>query len=214
MDRQQQFDFQYEPEQHILPEEISEKIATDGADSVSTSDLATLLFESKAAEAIDALQAMVSGNGDIRSIPTDNSRIVAALELLRRIFCNRSCKGPAEIFQYIRHYAYESPSQEVFLVVLLNGAHELIKTVVVSKGLVNRTICHPREVFAEPLMERATAVVLCHNHPSGNLEPSSDDLDVTLRMRRAGQLLGIEVLDHIIFSQVAYRSLAESGELL
>ena len=214
MDRQQQFEFCYESEQHILPEEISEKIAAEGADAVSTSDLATLLFAGKAAEAIDALQAMVSGNGDILSIPTDNSRTVAALELLRRIFSNRSCRGPSEIFQFVRHYAYESPSQEVFLVVLLNGAHEFIKTVLVSKGLVNRSLCHPREVFAEPLMERATAVVLCHNHPSGNLEPSTDDLDVTLRLRRAGQLLGIEVLDHIIFSQTEYRSLAESGELL
>lgn len=214
MDRQQQFEFCYEQEQHILPEEISEKIAADGADSVSTSDLATLLFEGKAAEAIDALQAMVSGNGDIRSIPTRNVQTMAALELLRRIITNRSCRCPEDIYRLVQHYAFESPNQECFIAVLLNGAHEIIKPVLVTKGLVNRTLCHPREVFAEAVTERASAIILCHNHPSGNLEPSADDLEVTLRMRKAGQLLGIEVLDHIIFSQVSFRSLAESGELL
>lgn len=210
---EQQLEFDYDFEEHILSEEIREKIASDGADSVSTHDLAMLLFEDRAAEAITALQAMTSGCSSIRSIPSEDVQTMAALELLRRIVSNKSCRGPKDIFQLVRHYAYESPSQEVFLVVMLNGANEFLKTILVSKGLVNRTICHPREVFAEPIMKRATAVVLCHNHPSGNLEPSADDLEVTLRMRKAGQLLGIEVLDHIIFSQDAYRSLAEYGEL-
>ena len=209
-----QLEFVYEEEEHILAEEISEKIATEGADSVSTSDLATLLFENRASEAIDALQAMSNGSRDIRSIPAGNIQTLAALELLRRIFSNRSCRCPEDIYRLVQHYAYESPYQECFIAVLLNGAHEIIKPVLVTKGLVNRTLCHPREVFADAVTERATAVILCHNHPSGNLDPSADDLEVTLRMRKAGQLLGIEVLDHIIFSQTAYKSLAESGELL
>ena len=209
-----QLEFVYEEEEHILAEEISEKIATEGADSVSTSDLATLLFENRASEAITALQAMSTGSRDIRSIPVGNVHTLAALELLRRIFNNRSCRCPEDIYRLVQHYAYESPHQECFISVLLNGAHEIIKPVLVTKGLVNRTLCHPREVFAEAVTERATAVILCHNHPSGNLDPSADDLEVTLRMRKAGQLLGIEVLDHIIFSQTAYKSLAESGELL
>lgn len=209
----EQLEFNYGFESHSLSEEIREKIASDGADAVSTYDLATLLFEDRALEAITELQAMTSGLSNIRAIPTEDVQTMAALELLRRIVSNKSCRRPEDIFQFVRHCAYESPKQEVFLVVLLNGAHEFIKTVLVSKGLVNRTICHPREVFAEALMERSTAIVLCHNHPSGCLEPSDDDLEVTLRMRKAGRLLGIEVLDHIIFSQTAYRSLAETGEL-
>lgn len=210
----QQLEFAYEYENHILTEEISEKIKTDGADSVSTHDLATLLFEDRASEAIDTLQAMTSGIRGIQSVPTGNVQTMAALELLRRIFTNRSCRCPEDIYRLVQHYAFESPNQECFIAVLLNGAHEVIKPVLVTKGLVNRTLCHPREVFAEAVTERATAVILCHNHPSGNLEPSADDLEVTLRMRKAGQLLGIEVLDHVIFSQTAYRSLAETGELL
>ena len=97
---------------------------------------------------------------------------------------------------------------------MLNGAHELMGVNVVTVGLVNRTIVHPREVFSEPIKLRATAIVLAHNHPSGNLEPSPDDLEVTLRIRKAGLLLGIEVLDHIIFSTDDYMSMAESGEML
>ncbi|MBO4424454.1 MAG: hypothetical protein J5768_02965, partial [Spirochaetales bacterium] len=71
-----------------------------------------------------------------------------------------------------------------------------------------------REVFSDPLKMRATTIVLAHNHPSGNLEPSPDDLEVTMRLRKAGILLGIEVLDHIIFSSDNYMSMSESGELL
>ena len=73
---------------------------------------------------------------------------------------------------------------------------------------------HPREVFSEPLKMRATAIVLAHNHPSGNLDPSPDDLEVTYRIRKAGLLLGIAVLDHIIFNTEGYLSMMESGELL
>ena len=98
--------------------------------------------------------------------------------------------------------------------IMLNGAHELIGVNLVTVGLVNRTLVHPREVFSEPLKSRATAIVLAHNHPSGNLEPSPDDMEVTLRIKKAGLLLGIEVLDHIIFSSDGYRSMMETGEML
>jgi len=83
---------------------------------------------------------------------------------------------------------------------------------VVSVGLVNRALVHPREVFSDPIRERATAIVLAHNHPSGNLEPSTDDIEVTSRLRKAGLLLGIEILDHIIFCSEGYRSMYENGE--
>ena len=142
------------------------------------------------------------------------SRICAALEIGRRFsfFKPRSCKDPKSIFDLVRHYG--DRQQEHFIIVMLNGAHELMGVNVVTVGLVNRTIVHPREVFSEPIKLRATAIVLAHNHPSGNLEPSPDDIETTLRIRKAGLILGIEVLDHIIFSTDAYLSMAESGELL
>jgi len=140
------------------------------------------------------------------------SAICACLELGRRFSFSkaRTCRSPASVFELIRHYG--DRLQENFIVVMLNGAHELIGVNVVTIGLVNKTLVHPREVFSEPLKLRATAVILAHNHPSGNLEPSPDDLEVTMRIKKAGLLLGIEVLDHIIFSLDGYRSLSESGE--
>ena len=155
---------------------------------------------------------------EIASIPgvgrAKASAISACIEIGRRFSFSkaRSCKEPARIFEIVRHYG--DRLQEHFLEIMLNGAHELMGVNVVTVGLVNRTLVHPREVFSEPLKLRATAIVLAHNHPSGNLEPSPDDLEVTLRIKRAGILLGIEVLDHIIFSSDGYRSMMESGELL
>ena len=155
---------------------------------------------------------------DLKSIsglgPAKAARICACLEFGRRYSFSRprSCRNPASIFELIKHYG--DRLQEHFLVIMLNGAHELMGVNVVSIGLVNRSLCHPREVFAEPLKARATAVVLAHNHPSGNLEPSPDDLEVTLRLKRAGVLLGIEVLDHIIFSSYDYHSMMEGGEFI
>jgi DNA repair protein RadC len=78
---------------------------------------------------------------------------------------------------------------------------------------VNRALVHPREVFAEALVDRAAAVVVAHNHPSGNVEPSAEDREVTARLQKAGNTLGIAMLDHIIFSQEGYYSFLEQGEL-
>jgi len=144
--------------------------------------------------------------------PAKASSICACLELGRRFTFTRfrSCNDPSSIFSVVRHYG--DRMQEHFIVIMLNGAHELMGMSVVSVGLVNRALVHPREVFSDPLKERATAIVLAHNHPSGNLEPSADDLEVTSRLRKAGLLLGIEVLDHIIFSSEGYRSMYENGE--
>ena len=111
----------------------------------------------------------------------------------------------------IRHYA--DRKQEHFLSVSLNGAHEIIAVRVVSIGLVNRTIVHPREVFADPLTDRAAAVVVAHNHPSGQVQPSMEDRDVTRRLKSAGDTLGMKLLDHVVFSTLGYYSFLEHGEL-
>ena len=142
--------------------------------------------------------------------PAKVASICAGLELGRRMSSTRlrSCKDPASVFDLVRHYG--DRVQEHFLVVMLNGAHELMGVNLVTIGLVNRTLVHPREVFSDPIRMRATAIILAHNHPSGNLDPSPDDLEVTLRLKKAGLLLGIEVLDHIIFSSEDYRSMAET----
>lgn len=133
--------------------------------------------------------------------------LAAAFELSRRILCPEAVriKSPADLYLCVKHYA--DRKQELFISVSLNGAHEVIAIRTVTIGLINRSLVHPREVFADPLSDRAAAVIVCHNHPSGNLEPSTEDRDVTKRLSDAGEVLGVPLLDHIIFSQKGYFSI-------
>lgn len=137
--------------------------------------------------------------------------ILAALELSRRLLCpgRQRVAAPQDVLPHLLHFA--DRKQEHFLSVSLNGAHELVAVHLVSVGLVNKTVVHPREVFAEALTDRATAIIVAHNHPSGRVSPSREDIDVTQRLRKAGDTLGIVVLDHLIFSSSDYYSFLEKG---
>ena len=139
--------------------------------------------------------------------------ILAALEFSRRRLCpeHRRISDPKDILPVIRHYA--DRKQEYFLCASLNGAHEIIAIRVVSVGLVNRSLVHPREVFADPLADRASAIIIAHNHPSGNCNPSMQDYEVTAKLKEAAKILGIGFLDHLIFSQTGQYSFLENREL-
>ena len=89
---------------------------------------------------------------------------------------------------------------EYVVCVTLDGSHKVIGTHVVSQGLVNQTLVHAREVFRPAIVDNAVAVIIAHNHPTGNLEPSPEDRDTTKRMKKAGDIIGIKVLDHLIVS--------------
>ena len=91
-------------------------------------------------------------------------------------------------------------SVECVVCITLNGSHKVIGTHVVSQGLVNHALVHPREVFRPAIFDNATAIIIAHNHPSGNLKPSTEDRDITKRIKKAGDIVGIEVLDHLIVS--------------
>jgi DNA repair protein RadC len=95
---------------------------------------------------------------------------------------------------------------EVFRVLLLDARHHLIRKVTVSRGSLNASIVHPREVFRPAIVASAAAVVLVHNHPSGDPTPSRDDLELTKRLVKVGELLGIEVLDHVIVVRSGFLS--------
>jgi proteasome lid subunit RPN8/RPN11 len=94
-------------------------------------------------------------------------------------------------------------SVKILCCVSLNGANEVIATRVVSVGPVNKTQVHPREVFADPLSDRASAFIVAHNHPSGSLEPSKKDIDITGQLESAGEILDIRLLDHIVSTKKA-----------
>jgi DNA repair protein RadC len=117
--------------------------------------------------------------------------------------------GPATAFEEIKRYS--KATKEKFIVIYLNGSHDIIGHDVVTLGLVNRTIVHPREVFRGAILLNACAVILAHNHPSGNMTPSDEDVDITNRMVDAGNIIGINVLDHLIISRKGFVSLVELG---
>jgi DNA repair protein RadC len=139
--------------------------------------------------------------------------IVAALEFVRRRVKEEGVKiqSPVDVVPLIRHYA--NRKQEHFITISLNGANEVMNIRVVTIGLIDKSHVHPREVFADVLMERASSLIVAHNHPSGSLTPSREDMAVTRQLKEAGDLLGIKLLDHIIFSHRGYYSFLEHGEL-
>jgi DNA repair protein RadC len=118
-------------------------------------------------------------------------------------------KSPQDVFNLVRRY--RDYKQEQFIVITLNGAHKPIKVSIISIGLVNRTIVQPREVFVRAIQDMASAIIICHNHPSGSLSPSPEDNEITETLCNAGELLGIQILDHIIFSNSGFISLRNEG---
>jgi DNA repair protein RadC len=129
----------------------------------------------------------------------------------RQISNPGTIKTPDDVYNLVKRY--RNAKKEHFILITLNGAHEPISVSIVSIGLVNRTIVHPREVFAKAIKDMATAIIICHNHPSGSLKESDEDNEITERIYEAGKLLGINVLDHIIFSKTSFRSLRKEGYL-
>jgi DNA repair protein RadC len=149
----------------------------------------------------------ISGLGAARA-----GTIAAMLELGRRRWGREArIRSPEDAYKLVRHYA--DRRQEHFLCISLNGAYEVLAVRVVTVGLVNKTIVHPREVFSDPLQDRASAVCVAHNHPSGNLKPSEEDNDITIKLKTAADILGLFFLDHIIFSLEGYVSYRQSGLL-
>jgi DNA repair protein RadC len=101
--------------------------------------------------------------------------------------------------------------QEHFVALNLNGGNRVLSTCVVSVGLVDQSLVHPREVFSEAVKERAARVIVCHNHPGGALAPSEEDIGVTRSLVKASRVLGIALLDHVIVSDEGYFSFREGG---
>lgn len=116
---------------------------------------------------------------------------------------------PSDLVPVLARYA--GRRQEHFLAISLDGAHQILRIKIISVGLLNRTIAHPREVFRPAILDSSAAIILAHNHPSGNTDPSPEDKDLTRRMIEAGKIIGIPILDHLVFSREGYFSFQEAG---
>ncbi len=208
-----------------------EKLLKYGANQLSNSELLAILIGSgtKDSSAIMLASKLLSLDGqgityladctpeelkDIKGIGgTKASRIISAVELGKRIAAKprdrkMSANSPKEVsslfMEEMRHF-----KKEFFRIVLLNTKNEMIVTEDVSVGSLNSAIVHPREVFSRAVRKSASSIIFVHNHPSGNPEPSREDIDLTNRLVEAGKILGIEVLDHIIIGDGIFVSLKE-----
>ena len=157
----------------------------------------------------------VTGISDLKAIDgiglSKASQIVAAFELSRRYLAENIIKitCPEDILPMVEYL--KGKKQEYFICITLNGAGEVIKSRVVTIGILNHSPVHPREVFSDAITDRCASVIFVHNHPSGNPEPSQQDLEITKRLIEAGKILGIDVLDHLIVSQRGHVSFKKRG---
>ena len=147
--------------------------------------------------------------------PAVAARLAAALELGRRLAregpSDRArIRGPADVYERCAPTLRDS-LQEEFRVLLLNTQHAVMREVVVTRGILDASVVHPREVFRPAVAESAAAVILVHNHPSGDPTPSPEDREVTRQLAEAGRILGIPVVDHVVIGDARYVSLVEAG---
>ncbi|MCK5295046.1 MAG: JAB domain-containing protein [Arcobacteraceae bacterium] len=124
---------------------------------------------------------------------------------------NTTIRRASDIFKEIEEF--KDKVQEHFITIYLNGANEIIESRVITIGTLNQSLVHPREVFSPAIEKRAASIIIAHNHPSGILKPSKEDLQVTKRLRESGKILGIEVLDHIIFGDTGFYSFKDENLL-
>jgi len=150
--------------------------------------------------------------------PAKARRLSSAFELARRYATTRrvlrgqAFTSPKQIFEHY-HLALRDEKREHFLIVTLDARHRIMSEQLVSVGSLTSSIVHPREVFRPAVRQAAGAIVLVHNHPSGDPTPSEEDVAVTRRLVHASELLGIRILDHVIVGDGNYASFKESGLL-
>lgn len=143
-------------------------------------------------------------------------QIISMMELCNRIRTLKSKKeslkicSPKDVSSLLIN-EMNNLKQEVFKLILLNTKNVVIGIKDVFKGTLNSSIVHPREVFKEAIQRGSANIIVCHNHPSGDPNPSKEDIDITLRLKECGKIMGIELLDHIIIGNNKYVSLKEKG---
>ena len=222
---------------HELPttERPRERLKLHGARALSSSELLAILLGS-GSEGNSAVrighEVLASAHGSLRRLSgqpvaaltalagVGTARAVAihaALELGRRMSAEERedgipIRGPRDVHEIFGAKLQDLPVEE-FHVAILDSQHRLERDVTVTRGLLNSSLVHPREVFREAIAENAAAIILVHNHPSGDPTPSPDDRITTEQLVQAGRVLDIPVQDHIIIGRGRYLSFAEAGLL-
>ncbi len=214
-----------------LSERPREKMVAYGCQSLSNAELLAIILSTGTKEktAIDLARSILNMSNDgLRSL-TDctieelnqikgvglakASQIIAAVELGKRIALttkvnNYKIKGPEDVSNLLME-EMRYLNKEAFNILLLNTKHNVISVENISIGSLNASIVHPREVFNRAIKRSSSAIILAHNHPSGDPKPSGEDINITKRLIEAGNIIGINVLDHIIIGDGIYFSMKE-----
>lgn len=141
------------------------------------------------------------------------SQILASIELSKRYLIqnNKRITSAQDVYNELKPFS--TKTQEHFLVITLDGASHIINTRTVFIGTLNQSLVHPREVFADAIADRAAGIIISHNHPSGTLEASRADIQITQRLKEVSKLVGIELLDHVILVKDGFYSFSDEGLL-
>ena len=206
-----------------------EKLLHRGAGNLSDTELLAILIRmgSKGVTAVDLARQLFAGERtlreisflsveEIKKIGIGESRaiaIVAAFELAKRLLETKSkerltIQSPEDI---VRRFGvkFRDLVQEEFWIFPLNSVNQLLEPKQITKGILNSSLAHPRECFREAITQSAAAVIFVHNHPSGNPEPSQEDIAITKQLADAGKIIGISVHDHIIIAADRFVSFAD-----
>jgi DNA repair protein RadC len=211
-----------------------ERLLRHGPDVLSDTELVTLVLRTglRGRPAHDTARALLGLHGGLLGVGTCElhelmgapglglakaASLVAALEIGRRVAAARRperplLRDPADVYRLLHPRLRQAP-EERFLALLLDGRHRILREVLVSKGTLTASLVHPREVFRSAIRAGAAGLILAHNHPSGDPSPSPEDREVTARLARAGELLGVPVLDHVVVAERGYTSFREEGWL-
>lgn len=199
-----------------------------GAQSLTDAELLAILLRTgtKGISVIEVAQSIIKKYGNLSALALQSiesltkvngvgngkaATLAAAFEIVRRIesqskwFSNNKITTPADVAK-IFIPLFRDEVKEKFIVICLNSANKIIRYEVISVGSLNSSIVHAREVFKVAIENNSANIILMHNHPSGNIEPSSEDIKVTKRLVESGKILDITVFDHIIIAGNSYMS--------
>lgn len=211
-----------------------ERLINKGVEVLSNEELLAILIKTgtKNCSSKDVALSLLSKIGDITNLkninfeylkkikgigPSKAAIILASLELGKRV--NRvdninglNLNNSEIVYEYFKKILGDK-KQEYFYSVYLDSSNKIINTKELFKGTLNRSLIHPREIFKEAYLLSANSIICIHNHPSGNLNPSNDDILMTDNLVQIGNLLGIKVLDHMIITNNGYYSFHENGDI-
>ncbi len=211
-----------------------ERLMRLGSESLTDAELLAIILGSgcRGMSALDVAREIINDAGSLsallekdysffkkyRGVGEQKGAIVhAVLEIARRI--HQPVQGESTLIQSPEDVArlfmtrLRGISQERFYVLLLNSANKLIRDIEISRGILNSSLVHPRETFKLAVMENAASIIVVHNHPSGNAEPSEEDIAITKQLVSSGRIIGIPVQDHIIIAGETFTSLAQRNQI-